>query len=90
MAPTSRIIKLASMIQTHTANIDLYLSSQGLPSPSWDLDTHQKVLLSDAAQVSQNALLESMGEVKALILGPVPFLMNKATDTVIASRKTFG
>ena len=89
MASTSRIIELASRIQVHTADIDSYLSSQGLPSPSWDLDTPPKVLLSAAAQVSQNALLESMEELKALILGPVPFLMNKATDTVIASRKTF-
>ena len=70
------------MIQVYTANIDAYLSSQGLPSPSWDLDTPSEVLLSGAAQVSQNALLESMEELKALILGPVPFLMNKATDTV--------
>ncbi len=89
MASTSRIVELASAIQAHTADIDSYLRSQGLSSPDWDLDTPPTVLLSDAAQASQNALLEAMEELKALVLGPVPFLINKAIDAVRGSARYF-
>ena len=82
MASKSRIAELASRIQTYTADIDSYLASQRLPSPSWDLETAPTVLLSDAAQASQTALLEAMEELRALVLGPVPFLIDKATHAV--------
>jgi hypothetical protein len=82
MASTSRIVELASEIQTQTAKIDSYLSSQGLPSPSWDLDTPPSIVLSDAARAAQDALLEAMEELKALIQGPETFLVEKAVNAV--------
>ena len=84
MASSSRILELASTIQTHTNELDSYITSQGLPSPSWDLDTPPVLLLSNMAQASRNALLESIEELKALILGPVEFILNKATNAVRA------
>ena len=86
MAPASRIAELASKIQAETANIEEHLLSQGVKSPSWDLDTPPQVPLhTHAAQASQNAILEAMDELKALILGPIPSLINKATDAVRVS-----
>lgn len=83
MAATSRIAELASTIQVESANIEEHLLSQGLKAPSWDLDTPPQIpLLTYAAQASQNAILEAMDELKALILGPIPSLINKATDAV--------
>lgn len=82
MASTSRILELASTIQTHTTELDSYMTSQGLQSPSWDLDTPPVILLSDTAKASRTALLESMEELKALILGPVQFLIDKAANAV--------
>lgn len=83
MAATSRIAELALKIQVETANIEEHLLSQGLKTPSWELDTPSQVpLLTHAAQASQNAILEAMDELKALILGPIPSLINKATDAV--------
>ncbi|MCJ1270220.1 hypothetical protein MMC22_010116 [Lobaria immixta] len=85
MALTSRILELASTIQVHTTKLDSYITSQGLPSPSWDPDTPPVIVLSDTAQSSRNVLLETMEELKALILGPVQFLVDKATNAVRSS-----
>ncbi len=83
MASKSRIAELASKIQQETTNIEEHLLSQGLKTPSWDIDTPPQVpLLTYDAQASQNAILEAMDELKALILGPIPSLINKATDAV--------
>ena len=84
MTPTSRILELASIIQDQTRDLDSYYTSQGLATPSWDLDTPPRVPMSDAAQATQNMLLDAMDELKALVQGPVPFLVNKATEAVRA------
>ena len=83
MTSMSRIAELASKIQQETTNIEEHLRSQGLKPPSWDLDTPPQVpLFTHDAQASQNAILEAMDELRALILGPIPSLINKATDAV--------
>ncbi|MCJ1316072.1 hypothetical protein MMC15_001392 [Xylographa vitiligo] len=80
MAPKTRIVELASTIQAHTEHLDLYYTSQGFASPSWNLDTPPRIPLSDTAQASQDALLDAMDELKALVQGPMPFLINKASE----------
>ena len=80
MSSTSRLSELALIIQRHTCSIDEYLSSRGLRSPSFDLDTALK--LPDAVRESQNAILQATDELSALVQGPLPFLMNMASTQV--------
>lgn len=80
MSPTSRLSELALVIQHHTCKVDEFLSSRGLPSPSFGLDTALK--LPDAILESQNAILQATDELSALVQGPLPFLMNMVINQV--------
>lgn len=80
MSSTSRISELALLIRQHTCKIDEFLSSRGLLTPSFGLDT--ALLLPDALLESQNAILQATDELNALVQGPVPFLMNMVISQV--------
>ena len=74
MPYTSRISELASNIQLNCSKIDGILLSEGLPSPSFDIDTPRT--LPDAVLEPQNALLEAIEELNILVYGPLSYLMN--------------
>lgn len=79
----TRIAELSWQIQQHVHAIDAALTARGEQSPSWNLDTPPAVGVgSEEIQESQIALLETVEELVALVLGPVPWLLNKATDEV--------
>lgn len=80
MSSTSRLSELALVIQRHTCIIDEFLSSKGLLSPSFDLDT--ALNLPDAVLESRNAILQATDELSALVQGPLPFLMNMVIKQV--------
>ena len=71
MAPfTSRITELASVILENTTKIDEYLSSNGLPMPSFEIDSPVSLLLPEALQAARDAILDANTELSELLLGP--------------------
>ncbi|KAF4628593.1 hypothetical protein G7Y89_g9561 [Cudoniella acicularis] len=78
----SRILELAAEIQHCTQCLHDGLVADGQPLPSWELDTPPAPKLSLEGQAHQDALFEAMHELQALILGPVPYIFNKALESV--------
>jgi hypothetical protein len=90
MSSLTRIAHLSQVIEKHVQAIDVTLAARGEPSPSWSLDTPPVVGMGlKSIQESQIAILEAAEELIALILGPVPWLVNKATDTVSVPSSIF-
>lgn len=83
MHSTNPIAHLLQVIEKHVEAIEVDLRARGEASPSWSLETPPVVGMgSKAIQESQIAIVEAVEELVALILGPVPWLVNKATDAV--------
>ena len=73
--PPSRIVELASIINTKTHQVDDYLSTHGLPPLSFEPDEKsQQQTLPDEIQAAQNAILEATNELHAHMLGPMGIL----------------
>ena len=72
--PTSRISELTSIIAAKTAEIDAYTTSEGLPSPSFDVNNPPRLLSDPRIAASRLAVLEATDELHALMLGPVGIL----------------
>ena len=73
----SRISELASMIAANTAIYDRYISSQGLPSPSFDINFPLRLPLSDEASLARDVVLEASTELQALVHGPLGYLRDQ-------------
>ncbi|KAL9123433.1 MAG: hypothetical protein Q9187_000003 [Circinaria calcarea] len=73
MAPT-RVAELTSMIAEHTAHIDNYLASQGLPTPSFDANAPPDQPFPDSVAASREIVLGATDELHSLILGPIGLL----------------
>jgi len=69
MAPTSRIMELASIIHEQTSKVDAYLASNNLPTPSFDISCPPKPFLPAEIQASRYAVLEAFDELMALMIG---------------------
>ena len=69
MSP-SRIVELAAIIQEHTTLVDTYLTSNKLPTPSFDISYPIRVAVPPTIQASQEAILDASDELSALIVGP--------------------
>ena len=78
---SSRILDLASIVHEHTRQIDEYLSSNGLQSPSFDVSSPRN--LPSAVEVSQSRVLEAMDELNALLLGPVRYVASHPVDVAV-------
>ena len=68
---SSRIVELASSIQTNTSKVDQHFSSHGIPTPSFDIETPLEVDLPDEIAACRTAILEATDELHSLIMGPV-------------------
>lgn len=66
---TTRIGELASIIESNTAELDGYLSSRGLPTPSFE-DAAPKFLEEKPVAACRQAILEATDELHSLMLGP--------------------
>lgn len=75
MARTNRIVELASIIGKETEKVDTYLTSNHLPTPSFDISCPPKLFLPPEIQASRDAVLEASDELTALMLGPVESLI---------------
>ncbi|KAI9839036.1 MAG: hypothetical protein M1837_002290 [Sclerophora amabilis] len=74
---SSRINHLASIVVANTATFDEYVSSCGLPSPSFDHTTPLQLDLPDEIKRARDAILEASTELQALVLGPLGHLQNQ-------------
>ncbi|KAI4130035.1 MAG: hypothetical protein LQ341_006507 [Variospora aurantia] len=68
---TSRIAELATIIATHTKQIDAHLAAKGLPSPSFDPESPAGALLDSEVIASRQSILDATDELHALMQGPV-------------------
>ena len=63
----NRIAELASVLSTNVFQIDEYLSAHNLPTPSFDPDVPPSLL--DGVQPLQQAALQALDELHALLVG---------------------
>ena len=78
----SRIIELAAIITANTKHIDNYLAKKGLPSPSFDPDSSNGVLLDTELIASRQATLDATDELHALMQGPIEILTRQPVSEV--------
>lgn len=77
---SNRIVQLASIISTNTDKFDSWLTSHGIPSPSFGIETPRKLEVpKDIAQARQT-VIEATIELQALMLGPVGHLQHQTRD----------
>ena len=77
---SNHIVQLASVISKNTKKFDNWLTSHGIPSPSFGIETPPKLQVpKDIAQARQ-AVVEATIELQALMLGPVGHLQHQTRD----------
>ena len=72
MTHQNRIVELASTIHKNTSLVDDFLTSNGLQTPSLDIDAPVKIPIPEEAvdiQAAQTAVIEAAAELQALMLG---------------------
>lgn len=69
--PPNRIVKLATIIHNKTLKVDAYLTSENLPTPSFDISCPATLPLPPHTQAAQEAILEATDELTTLIQGPI-------------------
>ena len=82
MASVSRIAELASLIQVHTLKVDEYISSHGLPSPSFDASMPAQLRFPESIELSSTTVIEATSELQSLMLGPMGFLVHQIDSPV--------
>jgi len=78
MPPTSRISELAAIIAENTAIVDEYLASNGLPTPSFEVDGPEVVPIPPQelnVLAAQDKAIGSTLELHELMKGPTEMLM---------------
>lgn len=79
MTTTTTISELASIIATNTAKFDKYLSSNNLPSPSFDVDAPSTSLIPPEAEeieAARAAVIDATTKLHRLMLGPRDYLQS--------------
>lgn len=74
----TRIAELSSIIAANTAHIDSYLTSRGLPTPSFDANVAPGLFATDCLAPARQAVLEATYELHGLMQGPILLLMDHA------------
>lgn len=82
--PRTKIVELASIIYEHTQKIDTYLTSQNLPTPSFNSAYPPKLSLPLGIQNGQEAVLEASDEITALMLGPAGCIAHQSVRASIS------
>ncbi|KAI4280706.1 MAG: hypothetical protein L6R35_005840 [Caloplaca aegaea] len=81
---TSRIAELATIIATHTKQIDAHLATKGLPSPSFDPESPAEALLDSEVIASRQSILDATDELHALMQGPVDIITARPYNSWIS------
>ncbi|MCJ1379615.1 hypothetical protein MMC17_002717 [Xylographa soralifera] len=70
----SRLAELAATISAHATQLDDYIKANNLPDLSFDTDGPIQLALPESLAASQDVLLDSANELRALLLGPIGIL----------------
>jgi hypothetical protein len=76
---TSRIVELSARIAENTATLDAYLTSNNLPTPSFNVDGPRDSLIPKSevdVEKARIAIVEDTTELRSLALGPRDYLMS--------------
>lgn len=82
MSTAPRTVRLARTILDHTTSIEAYLAEDNLPSPSFEPGAPPKLPLPPALEESLSAALSALDELKALLLGPMGWLIAQMCHSV--------
>ena len=82
MADQSRILKLASVIESRTLQLDNYYKSHSLPSPKLSVDADPGLPLPESLSKSRDEVLDASSELQALLAGPLAHLTRLTSPTV--------
>jgi hypothetical protein len=85
MAPTRSLLDLARIIQENAAVIDDVIKTSGQPQPSFEAGGPPMLALPLEKEESRTALLEAIDEMRALVMGPLPYTALTAANLVRAS-----
>ena len=90
--PGARIVELANSIQLNTLKYNHHLSSRGIPSPSFSVETPLSVDLPDDIAECRAAILEATDELHSLALGPVQHVnwLREMTSPILQAIYRFG
>ncbi len=86
-APTRILLDLAGTIQAHAATLHDAVESAGLPEPTFRSGGSPLFIVPPSNEGDRAALLEAIDELRALVLGPVPYTILSAAYWVCARRK---
>ncbi|TVY82611.1 O-methyltransferase gsfB [Lachnellula suecica] len=78
----TRIAELASIISVSTAEIDNYLQTNKLPTPSFQVDAYPDLQLPPNLQKSRDDILIATTELRELVSGPLMHLTRLTSPTV--------
>lgn len=82
--PSSNQISLfAAAIAENTAKYDVWLSSQGIPTPSFDGGAPVGLNLPHEISEAREAVIESTAELQALMLGPLGYVQQHMREVSI-------
>jgi hypothetical protein len=84
MAP-SRIVELSTIIDENTRKVDEYFIANGLPTPSFAPSTPPDLPLPPHIGQAKEDALEAMDELQALLLGPMPKIVQDIIQGVCSS-----
>jgi hypothetical protein len=76
---TSNILELADIISTNIKLLHDYLSTNNLPSPSFNADYPIHLPLPPTILASQQAILNAASDLRWHMLGPIRLLQNIAS-----------
>lgn len=82
---TTRISELSSIILSNTSKYDNYLSTQGLPTPSFDPGAPPFLPLPSEMAEAKQLILEATDELHALIAGPLGTLFTPYVSSTLTS-----
>lgn len=71
MAPPSRIVELSALIHENTCKIEEYISSAGLPTPTFEITSPPMLPLPPHIQELQAVVLDAADELSVLLQGPM-------------------
>ncbi|KAI1386464.1 sterigmatocystin 8-O-methyltransferase [Hypoxylon trugodes] len=80
---TPRIVELAVKINTHVTELQELLSAQGVPSPSFDEDSPER--LPPSTFHLQDAVLDATAELHELLMDPIPLAFKFSATTNMIS-----
>ena len=81
----STISELSSAIHLNTSKISDFISSNGLPQPSFNVNTPMVYDFPPEVAACRAAVLESLYELQALILGPIVLCVDRTVSLALYS-----